>query len=172
VPLTITGATLQLRLDRVDRLRDARRVVIDYKSGAATPFDPWAQRPAQPQLPAYASAVGDEACAVASVHLGTEALKLRGVADRPGRIRGVHALPEAQPGWPQLRLHWQQQLQLLLQEFLSGQAAVQPQAHACDYCHLSMLCRIDPAAAQLTVPPDSEEGEEGRFDWRAAEAGT
>jgi hypothetical protein len=50
---------------------------------------------------------------------------------------------------------WQQQLHALTQEFLRGEAAVRPQPDACKFCHLQILCRIDPASV-----PRLEEGDE------------
>ncbi len=159
LPCPIGGASLLLQLDRVDRLGDGRLAVIDYKSGAAQTFDAFAERPAQPQLPAYATALGDEVAAVVALHLGREGLKLRGLADRHGRLPGLAALPGGAPAWPPLLQQWRERLQRLVREFLDGDAAVQPQPGACEYCHLPMLCRIDPrvlAAASLAAAGESE----------------
>jgi len=148
-PYAIAGATLQLRLDRVDRLADGRLLVIDYKSGTAGPFDALAERPTLPQLPAYAMAAGEQTAAVLSLYLGREGPKLRGIADKPGRLPGLRALEAGEAQWPALLQRWREQLRGLVQEFLSGFAAVQPQPGACDSCHLQSFCRI-----QLTgVPP-------------------
>jgi ATP-dependent helicase/nuclease subunit B len=144
-PYAIAGATLQLRLDRIDRLGDGRLVVFDYKSGSTEKFDAFAERPTHPQLPAYAMAAGDEVAAVVALYLGREGLKLRGVADRPERLRarGIDALPGGELAWPPLLRLWRERLEHLVREFLDGHAAVQPQAGACEYCHLQMLCRVD-----------------------------
>lgn len=142
-PQAIAGATLNLRLDRVDRLPDGRLIVIDYKSGAPDSFDPWADRPRLPQLPAYAIAAGEQTAAVASLYLGREGAKLRGVADRPGRLPGLQPLEAGEAQWPALMQRWGAQLQMLVEEFLSGHAAVQPQPGACDTCHLQAFCRIE-----------------------------
>jgi len=155
----IAGASLRLQLDRVDRLEDGRLLVIDYKSGAVKTFDAFAERPPQPQLPAYAMAMGDEVAAVAALHLGREGLKLRGLADRPGRLPRIAAVPGGEPAWPPLLQRWRQQLQRLVREFLDGDAAVQPQPGACEYCHLQMLCRVDAqvlAAASFAAAGESE----------------
>lgn len=139
----IAGAMLQLRLDRIDRLSDGRLVVIDYKSGVAEKFDAFAERPPQPQLPAYAMAAGEEVAAVMAAYLGREGLKLRGLADRPERMRGIAAVPGGEGAWPPLLQQWREQLQRLVREFLGGYAAVQPQPGACEYCHLQMFCRVN-----------------------------
>jgi probable DNA repair protein len=144
-PYPIEGATLQLRLDRVDRLSDGRLLVIDYKSGAAQSFDAFAVRPPQPQLPAYAMVAGEQVAAVLAVYLGRESVKLRGLADRPERVRGrgIAAMPGGEIAWPPLLQQWRERLGRLVREFLEGHAAVQPQPGACEYCHLQMFCRVD-----------------------------
>ena len=125
----------QFRLDRVDRLGDGRLVVIDYKSGAAHKFDAYAERPAQPQLPAYALAAGDQVAAVMAVYLGRDSVKLRGLADRPGRVhgRGIDALPGGEIAWSGLLRQWRERLERLMREFLDGCAASLPCApyHEC-----------------------------------------
>lgn len=155
----IADATLQLRIDRIDRLGDGRLVVIDYKSGQAEKFDAFAERPTQPQLPAYATAAGDEVAAVVALYLGRDGLKLRGLADQPERLRarGIEQVPGGELAWPPLLRLWRRRLEHLVREFLDGYAAVQPQSGACEYCHLQMLCRVDPqvlAAAAAAAAAD------------------
>jgi hypothetical protein len=48
-----SGLALKVRLDRVDRLADGSRVLIDYKTGSAA-VDWRGDRPDNPQLPIYA----------------------------------------------------------------------------------------------------------------------
>ncbi len=156
----IGGTTLQLRLDRIDRLADGRLVVIDYKSGATEKFDAFAERPTQPQLPAYAMAAGDSVAAVVALYLGREGLKLRGLTDRPERLRarGIDSVPGGELAWPPLLRLWHGRLEQLVREFLNGDAAVQPQPGACEFCHLQMLCRVDAqvlAAAAAAAAADA-----------------
>ncbi|HEY6451603.1 MAG TPA: PD-(D/E)XK nuclease family protein [Steroidobacteraceae bacterium] len=154
----IAGATLRLRLDRLDRLEDGRLIVIDYKSGAPVRFDPFAERPQLPQLPAYALAAGAQTAAVASLYLQREGPGVRGVADRAGRLPRLPALPAGEVTWPLLLQRWHGQLQGLVREFLSGHAAVDPQPGACASCHLQAVCRIDPARSPpaADTPPTPE----------------
>jgi probable DNA repair protein len=155
----IAGMTLSLRLDRIDRLDDGRLLVIDYKSGSPERFDADAARPPQPQLPAYALAVGAGSVAgTLAVYLGRENIRVRGIADRRDRIARLPGAGEA--AWPLLLQRWQQQLQQLAQEFLSGHAAVDPQPGACERCHLHGLCRIDPLRLAAAADNECEGGDE------------
>src|SRR6185437_538137 len=140
-----------LRVDRVDRLPDGRLLVIDYKSGKPQPFDAYGERPTQPQLAAYALALGHEVAAVAMVYFGGPKISVRGVADRAGRLPRLAALPAALD-WSSLQAQWRRRLGALVQEFVQGHAAVDPQPRACERCHLQMLCRID--SVESTGPDD------------------
>jgi probable DNA repair protein len=139
----IAGASLQLRPDRVDRLDDGSLLVIDYKSGAVRAFDAYAPRSTQPQLLAYASAAGEQTAGVLALYFGRDGLKLRGITDRPGRLPQLRLAADSALAWSLLRDQWRAQLHGLMQEYLSGYAAVQPQRGACDRCHLHGLCRIE-----------------------------
>jgi len=50
----LAGVTLDLRLDRIDRLIDGSLLVIDYKSGDVSPKSWELPRPDDVQLPLYA----------------------------------------------------------------------------------------------------------------------
>lgn len=141
--LALAGHRLPLRLDRIDRLQDGRLLVLDYKSGRPLPFDAHDERPVQPQLAAYALALGAEVAAVAMLYFGGPTLAVRGVADRPGRLPRLRGLP-AGLDWQVVQEQWRERLDTLAQEFIDGHAAVEPQPGACERCHLQMLCRIDP----------------------------
>ena len=52
--VSVTGLTLDLRLDRIDRLSDDAQLVIDYKSGDVSPSAWELPRPDDVQLPLYA----------------------------------------------------------------------------------------------------------------------
>jgi hypothetical protein len=80
---------------------------------------------------------------VLALYFGRDGLKLRGIADRPGRLPQLRLAADSALAWSLLRDQWRAQLQGLMQEYLSGYAAVQPQRGACDKCHLHGLCRIE-----------------------------
>jgi len=148
-PLRLADHELALRLDRVDRLEDGRRLILDYKSGRAERIDPEEERPVRPQLPAYAVALGDEVAAVATVHLLPERLQLRGLADGEARC-GLTAAPR--PWQEQLAL-WRGRLGRLVREFAAGEARVAPLKDACRHCHLDIGCRVDAGIERLHSEP-------------------
>lgn len=154
--LNSSGRELELRLDRVDQLPDGRSVIIDYKTGKPKTFKALAERLPQPQLPAYAIASGQLCAAVVTLYLGREGATPRGIADRADRVSQMRKPKGEVPDWTQLMQRWQRQLASLIEEFLHGNAAVDPQPDACTYCHLRALCRIDAAS----IPMVEEEEEE------------
>ncbi len=150
--LTHGGAALRLRLDRVDRLPDGRLIVFDYKTGAAEPFNALAERLRRPQLPAYAVVTGERTAAVTALYLTPQGLKLRGIADREGRVPELRGIRSDHPDWDALLERWRVALAGLMDEYLRAEARVDPLPHACDFCHLRPLCRIQPAP--VTEPED------------------
>lgn len=149
-PLDLGG-----KLDRVDRLADGSELIIDYKSGEAPGRnDFFGERPRAPQLPAYvvarkqAGKAVAAGIAVASLKTGSE--KLQGVMrvdgdDRqsPGIASLVNVAKTREVGdWEEAVEHWERIVNQLGNAFANGEAAVDPLRGACDYCHLSTLCRI------------------------------
>ena len=63
--IEIGGLSLNARLDRVDETDDGRRIVIDYKTGKASPGAMLGERPDEPQLPLYLVGAEPDAAAVA-----------------------------------------------------------------------------------------------------------
>ena len=49
---------------------------------------------------------------------------------------------EAAADWGAQRERWQALIEGLIRAFLSGEAQVDPAAGACDYCHVTDICRI------------------------------
>ena len=52
--VSVGGLKLRLRADRVDRVGDGKRLLLDYKSGEVATKDWEGMRPNEPQLPLYA----------------------------------------------------------------------------------------------------------------------
>lgn len=149
-PLDLGG-----KLDRVDRLTDGSELIIDYKSGEAPgKNDFFGERPRAPQLPAYvvarkqAGKAVAAGIAVASLKTGSE--KLQGVMrvdgddkQSPGIASLVNVAKTREVGdWTEAVEHWERIVNQLGLAFANGEAAVDPLRGACDYCHLSTLCRI------------------------------
>jgi probable DNA repair protein len=134
--IEIAGLRLKVKLDRVDRLADGGRMIIDYKTGRAALADWAGERPAAPQLPLYAvSQENIHAMAFAQVRPGE--MRLLGQGD------GVEGLKPAEPDWTAQLAVWQEVLTRLAGDFRAGQAVVDPRApNVCTTCPLGMLCRI------------------------------
>jgi RecB family exonuclease len=148
--VTLGALRLDTRVDRVDRLPDGGYLLIDYKSGRADPGAWTGKRPDEPQLPIYAVTAPQPPVAVLFAQLRTGDLCYLGVAQRDGLAPDVGAYvpprgaPEAPQDWAALLTHWQAALTALAEEFVRGEARVDPQHDddTCRQCHLQPLCRI------------------------------
>lgn len=143
--LSLAGARLRMRLDRVDAVAGGR-IVLDYKSGRAASADWLGERPTHPQLLAYLTALGADVVALATVHLTAREVRFMGVAASADLLPRVRALPPvtgaAAADWNRQQHKWHDLIERLICDFLAGEARVDPAPGACDYCHLTDLCRI------------------------------
>jgi ATP-dependent helicase/nuclease subunit B len=149
------GLDFNVRIDRVDRLADGARVLIDYKTGMAG-VDWRGDRPDNPQLPIYALLQPKSLVAVAYGRVNAADCRFIAETDRPAVFkpgRGKTAL-EGLPSLALLIEVWEQRISNLAADFADGRAAVAPTAIACRSCRLHGLCRV-PAALEDEV--DSNE---------------
>ena len=143
--LTLAGGRVRMRLDRVDRVA-AGRAVLDYKSGRPQSPDWYGERPAHAQLLAYLAALGADVVALATVNLTAREVRFTGVAatgDILPRVKPIPAVTGAAVAdWRAQQEAWVALVERLIRAFLAGEARVDPAPGACDYCHLTDLCRI------------------------------
>ncbi len=151
------GLEVNLRPDRLDRLPDGRRVVIDYKTGEARPAAWLDERPDDPQLLLYGAALQGDAHTAPAAALVFASLKpgrlgFAGFAEEEGLLPGVgppKGLPGAAAGdpaddWAAWLADRRRVLVRLAGAFRSGDAAVDPKrpGETCRYCELPALCRV------------------------------
>ena len=145
--LTLSGAPLRIRIDRVDVLEAGGRAILDYKSGRRTTADWYGERPSHPQLLAYLAALGEDIVAMGTVNVTAREVRFDGIATAPDllpKLKGVEAPFGTPPdeAWPLWRKEWRTRIENLAAAFLAGRAAVDPKPGACDYCHVASICRI------------------------------
>lgn len=138
---------LSLRIDRIDRLHDGKRLLVDYKSGRVNAAGWFGERVLAPQLPAYLLTESSGADALLYAKLSTADWGYAGVASEPLNISGVNTI-ESQRGadadnWDEQSRLWRQAVVSLIEELQTGLAAVAPaNSSSCQYCHLHSVCRI------------------------------
>jgi probable DNA repair protein len=160
--LTLMGAQLHIRIDRVDALESGGRAILDYKSGRRTAADWYGERPSHPQLLAYLAALGEDVVAMATVNVTAREVRFDGIANSAEllpKVKGVEGAFGMDPlnAWPIRRQEWLSRVEHLAADFLAGRAVVDPKPGACDYCHVASICRIsDRIAATGNDAPMSE----------------
>lgn len=130
---------LRLRVDRIDRLKDGRLVLIDYKSGEPKAKSLDGDRPSEPQLLIYAAALGDQVDALYFAKLKPRKEGAVGYG-RQAHFGGKKEVPPED--WAGCLHEWKKVVEKLGREFVHGYAAVNPQSKACEYCTIKPVCRI------------------------------
>ncbi|HEY6412750.1 MAG TPA: PD-(D/E)XK nuclease family protein [Edaphobacter sp.] len=147
---------LSVRVDRVD-VTAGGELLIDYKTGAASPNDWLTERPDAPQLPLYAVLSENEVKGVAFglVRAGKE-MGLKGYAGEDEIL--VKASRMKMPMEMQVE-EWRRVLERLASAFHAGDARVAPKNYptTCRHCAQRELCRLDVSVLELN---DDEDGSE------------
>jgi probable DNA repair protein len=165
--ISVGGLTLDLRLDRIDRLTGGTELVIDYKSGDVSPKSWDLPRPDDVQLPLYAGFALDEGeelggLVFAKVRAG-DLCFAGSVAD--ARRTLLANLPATSsmvkdPFTVEKLLDWRDSIEQLARDFLSGKAEVDPcdYPRTCERCGLQSLCRIQEHRAAVEAEDENGEG--------------
>lgn len=141
--LQIAGLPINLRIDRVDRLRNGSAVLIDYKSGEPKLKGLEGDRPAEPQLLVYAAAMDQPVEGLFFAQLKPRALKAVGWSRTTQFPVKGRSRKNLHPDWDGFLDHSREAVQNIAAEFVDGWAAVDPQPGACTFCNLKPLCRVN-----------------------------
>jgi probable DNA repair protein len=166
IRLEAESLSLDLRIDRLDRLRTGGHAIVDYKTGRDVSLSQWTgERPVEPQIPAYTLALAGwplEAAALAALRTGeTRYLGLARDKESFPELSspGDSRLPRDIEDWPTLLEKWRRRITALMRELRLGDASLAfVPAVACRDCHLHALCRID---ASESIDVDATENENG-----------
>jgi ATP-dependent helicase/nuclease subunit B len=135
---------LQVRVDRIDAV-DGGRVIIDYKTGMLTGVSWDGPRPDEPQLPLYAGfGQIDHLKGVLLGRVREDKVKFIGRVE-DARLVMPNDSKLTRPAYSAAMLQsWQNVLRDLGQQFLNGEAQVDPKQYpkTCEFCDLPGLCRI------------------------------
>ena len=150
--------TLELRADRIDETQ-AGPLILDYKTGSATPSQWLSDRPDAPQLPLYAvlSAEPEKLGGVAFALLQAgDKMALKGFADAPTVLDKPARMPWATLA-DQLE-DWYRILTDLAEAFAQSEPIAAPKRYpqTCDRCTQRMLCRLDPTTLNATEEDEEE----------------
>ncbi|MBS1805823.1 MAG: PD-(D/E)XK nuclease family protein [Acidobacteria bacterium] len=160
-PITIAGLSMNLRLDRVDRLHDGSQLVVDYKTGGVDPKAWDLPRPDDVQLPLYKlfglaplqpslfDSYGGPASGglvFARVRTGNTCFAGR-AADAKGTLDptlSANTLLVKRKLTATEESAWKEYIETLANDFLHGRAEVDPRDYpfTCKYCGLQPICRI------------------------------
>lgn len=136
---------ISVRIDRIDKTQDDEVLIIDYKTGSPN-VDGWLdQRLDDPQLPLYALTSPYPVSGIVFAKLRAEEQTFIGITESDQQMENVNLIEDFADyrDWPQLKEHWRQRLDHLVDDIESGQARLNPKygAQTCAFCPCQTLCR-------------------------------
>ena len=135
--------TLTLRVDRIDQT-DLGPVILDYKTGSATPAEWLSDRPDQPQLPLYAILADPPPAGIAFALLRAgDDLSLKGFGTSDDVFGRTSKLPA--PTFEDQLADWRRILLNLAESFAAGDSVAAPKSYpkTCTFCQQRILCRLN-----------------------------
>ena len=130
----LAGMTLKMTVDRIDTLANGEQAIIDYKTGLTTINNWFSERPKEPQLPLYCISNEKEVDSLLFAQVRQNEMCFKGISQDDY---------DADQSWLEQKQAWQKDLTKLMQEYIAGEAQVDPVDYtACQYCELQSLCRI------------------------------
>jgi hypothetical protein len=142
---TLGSIDLSLRQDRIDRLEDGHRLVLDYKTGAKFSIRDWlGERPTEPQLPLYATR--SDVRGIAVILMNHEGVKVAGVGDDSLAASGLKTVDEygsdTASDWKTLVGEWERVLTALASEFARGDCRIDRNNVSAADGEFAMLTRL------------------------------
>ena len=123
-------------------------MVVDYKTGGVNVSHWFSHRPQEPQMLLYALSNAKNLAAVVYGQLRSGKQGYVGLAHAEGIMPSLELLESGRYhqellDWPDLLADWSRVVGDLASQYCRGDATVDPLPNGCDWCELSMLCRVD-----------------------------
>ena len=160
--IDIANFTINVTVDRIDKLDTGQTIVIDYKTGQHNAIKTWGEpRIENPQLPLYAG-TDEKVEGVCFAQVFPNQNKFIGTTSEDGLVGTLQApenhrsLSKSLQSWQHAKEHWANSLNMLGTEVSEGLASITPLPKACDFCDLPALCRINKQTTDLDDGADAD----------------
>lgn len=131
------GVRLDLRVDRIDRLRDGSLLIIDYKSGAGKNLLDRNGEPTDLQLVVYAAALDRAIGGLALVNVAGSGIRYRGIGSS---VEWNTLAPEV---WQERLASWKKRVDEAIGRFAEGDVRVNTTRSTDDNRPLNLLSRTE-----------------------------
>lgn len=147
--VNIEGLEIKIRIDRIDRLENQSKILLDYKTGEVSMSHWFGERPKDPQLPLYCMTEEPRSAGIAFGVIRPDAVKYQGLAKERDALPGIKTPEKSATLGCAANFEaqcdaWETAVSSLAREFMQGVARVEPidGENTCRTCSLKPLCRV------------------------------
>ncbi len=147
--VNIEGLEIKIRIDRIDRLENQSKILLDYKTGEVSMSHWFGKRPKDPQLPLYCMSEEPRLAGIAVGVIRPDAAKYQGLAAEIDALPGIKTPEKAAAlgcaaNFREQCEVWETAVRSLAREFMQGVSRVAPidGDNTCRTCSLKPLCRV------------------------------
>ncbi len=137
----INGLKFTTRLDRMDRLENNEKIIIDYKGGSVSVSKMVGNPIEQAQLPIYA--ISNTVDGVAFAAINPNDCQFKAITKNKSALPLKPQTKSKMPEWDIQLMDWNLALNSASDDFQNGIAKVLPTKNACEFCDYDLLCRVE-----------------------------
>ena len=141
IKANISGLNFNIRLDRLDKMKNGDKIVFDYKTGKTSINSLCTDPINEPQLPIYA--VTNKTEGAAFIEMASNNVSFKGISKNKNSLPKQSNRRSSCGDWDDQLEIWRHQLNSASKNFQNGRADVMPHKGACKYCENDLLCRVE-----------------------------
>ena len=140
--LKIADMTIKCIIDRVDEVANNQYLLLDYKTGHATPSH-WFEPLQDPQMPIYSIIYKKEVIGAAFAKINHMQVTYSGIVDPDYQIPGTLTKHKSFTEWQSILDYWDETITNLVISYSKGSTALTPRDNTvCKNCDYQRLCRV------------------------------
>ncbi|MEE3003574.1 MAG: PD-(D/E)XK nuclease family protein [Pseudomonadota bacterium] len=142
--INVSDITIKCVIDRIDKINDNEYILLDYKTGVASPAAWFGERISDPQMPIYSLNYKNKLAAISFIKINHIKVCYSGLTQESHYFNGLQTKYQNYfSDWQNLENYWQTQISEMIRSYSNGSTILNPAVKSiCYSCEYQRLCRI------------------------------